>query len=1035
MSFSGTPLGQGRRLDHHTFLNKPNPNHNLRPPNSPPKSNLILTSYACGAPTTIPAKSPPKPHSSTSATSRDSHPAVEEDDVDEPALVRFQRLKQREQVTNSRGPRTITSPPNPTRWSVKDTSVNIAAAFNQAVSTVLEENMPPSTTSSSANDPNASWASGRTAINANLPRSTSVDYEKETQSTNTSRRLAAPPSRLAAPRPNPSRRTLVKTNSVRHVPDSEGEDDGNGEVDEASARGKSPFEQAIDLTKRALAPATFYLRQRLSQEPPELPEHETPTRANGNGNGAGHDSSRSYDYSAEEREFQAAAAQNSNASVKSTGSTTSTARRINPTHRRNRMSVDKKAYKPSVSDLEQSDEDFDDDEKKGRRRRKKKKEPVGGPLTTLPVAGYDKRRKRKSKGGAGEEDEEDGSESDDHISEERHASSHRESQPRGSIPPPSRASVSRASLPRGSLPPQPQDSGYMDFSSMDQAEQGLTSIEEADEEPPLVDGPAFQSFDGPSPSFSIGAMLGKAVYWSARGSKAIGTFFMRLLSAFFFLLGRVLGTALDVIFFQPARWISHTNLAPVRKLATYLFLAACIYAVWFSVRDYPVSQWLPARSAHEGPIYRAPEVPAADIAELSKRLSNLENALSGLSLDTERTRTRQESESRTHVDLMGRLGNLETRVRQESQRAAEVENQVRIAASQGLKAVKEEIHALNSRVQEGAGRRAEGEHASDEEARVKLRSLEERIGSVEGGVKEALELGKSAVKVTAPNAGAAWWNKLASGTAGNSALTIKSTDGQDVTGLISHLVDSAVSRYSKDTIARPDFAMHAAGARVVPSLTSETFEMKPANWRSKVVGLVTGSGFAIGRPPVTALHHELHAGYCWPFAGSEGQLGVMLSHQTFVSDVTIDHVAKEVAFDMRSAPREMELWGMVEGKDNLAKLRERNLEKARRNEEARQVAEEKGLPFEDIEETYPRSLPTFPPYMRIANFTYDIHSPNNIQTFSVPQEIRDLGIDFGMVVLRVRSNWGMDDYTCLYRLRVHGERMGETPLPYPEESS
>jgi SUN domain-containing protein 1/2 len=163
---------------------------------------------------------------------------------------------------------------------------------------------------------------------------------------------------------------------------------------------------------------------------------------------------------------------------------------------------------------------------------------------------------------------------------------------------------------------------------------------------------------------------------------------------------------------------------------------------------------------------------------------------------------------------------------------------------------------------------------------------------------------------------------------------------------------------------------------------------------------------------------------------------VALAAPAYISDVTIDHVAKEVAFDMRSAPREMEVWGMVEGKDNIAKVKAWQGEKAARKAEARRVAKEQGVPFvEDGDVAYPKTLPKSPQYIRIANFTYNIHSPRHIQSFPVDEAIRDLGVDFGIVVLRIKSNWGRDEYTCLYRLRVHGQRMGETPLPYPEESA
>ena len=136
--------------------------------------------------------------------------------------------------------------------------------------------------------------------------------------------------------------------------------------------------------------------------------------------------------------------------------------------------------------------------------------------------------------------------------------------------------------------------------------------------------------------------------------------------------------------------------------------------------------------------------------------------------------------------------------------------------------------------------------------------------------------------------------------------------------------------------------------------------------------------------------------------------------------------------DMRSAPRQMELWGLVEGNDNIEKVQNWRDQRAAR----RQAFEEANQPVPPNladEVAYPRSLPKYPEYIRVANFTYDIHATQHIQTFPVRDEIRELGIDFGVVILLVKSNWGKDEFTCLYRMRVHGERVGEVPLPYPEE--
>ncbi|RPD61173.1 hypothetical protein L226DRAFT_570895 [Lentinus tigrinus ALCF2SS1-7] len=967
MSFSSTPLGQGRRLDHHTFLNKNNPNAAQR--------RAIPTSYSYGAPT-VGSRSPPKP---------DKAPLPQEDDPEEPALVRFARLKQREQTSQAQpsrsvGPRTVASPPHPEKWSVRDTSVNIVSAITQAatsnsfdISAANSSNASGSNTSyatanNTAMNPNEAWASG-IRKQPMVPRSTSVEYEKETQST-INRRLAPPPNRLS--QQARVARPVSKTASVRHVPDSEGEE----EV-QPNGRAKTPLEQGYDFVRRVI-PATFLLRER-SQEP---------ENSFANGNESARDQS-SYDYSAEEREFQAG-----------NGSQKPTSRRNVAQHRKNRMSTDNKAYRPTMSDLEESDEDFEEDGKRTRRK-KKKTGPAGGPLTTLPVAGYDKRKKKK-KGARGEngaaEDEEEGSSVEDEQASEQRSQ-------RGTTPFQRAPSIARGSVPplarQVSVPPTQYDSSGLNHST--DLEGGALS--ELEEIPPQIDG----AFPPTKNSFSVGATLGRVVHELAR---AITWFFRTLVSI-----------------------ITSIPLALVRlKLHKYALAGISIWLAWRALNSGMLDlSKIPIPRGH-APVYHAPEIPAADLAALSARLQTLEKAFASLSLDSERSRLYIEGDAKHRQDVFGRIGSLETRVQKESIRAQDAESKFRASTSDGINAVKKEITQLSSQLQQlrdaDARRPSIG---SDDEARAKLKALEERVGTVEGGVKEAMELGKNAIKAGVVTGKIAhWWENVASGK--TKGVTIKSSDGQDVTALIDQLVNRAVMRTSKDTLARVDFALHSGGARIIPSLTSETLEVRPGSLTGQLKGLLTGgNGYAIGRPPVTALHHEIHTGHCWPFGGEQGQLGVALAAPVYITDVTIDHVAKEVAMDMRSAPRQMELWGMVEGRDNVAKLREWR----ERQAEKREAAESAGqsLPPSPLDVPYPRTLPRNPEYVRVANFTYDIHASANIQTFPVHEEIKELGIDFGVVVLLVKSNWGKDEFTCLYRMRVHGERMGEVPLPYPEESA
>lgn len=282
------------------------------------------------------------------------------EDPDEPALVRFAKRKQQSAAQNI----------DPQRWNVKDTSVQIANAFHQAATT--ENPMPPP----APTNPNDAWVTGATR-RTNLPRSTSVEYEKETQSTAT-RRLNPPPTNRLPPR-----RPISKTGSTNLVPDSE--DDAPPPT---YTRGKSPFEHVTD-TVRSLVKPVVSIHMK-----PRSPEREQ--------------SMASYDYASEEREYR------------NELSTPQQPQKRSSAPKRNRISSDNKAYKPTASDLEESDEDFLDGDRK-RRRRKKRNDSVGGPLTTLPVAGYDKKRRRK-KNSKGEyvEDEEEASETDEQSKVSEH---------------------------------------------------------------------------------------------------------------------------------------------------------------------------------------------------------------------------------------------------------------------------------------------------------------------------------------------------------------------------------------------------------------------------------------------------------------------------------------------------------------------------------------------------------------------------------------------------------------------------------------
>ncbi|KAJ8468876.1 hypothetical protein ONZ45_g17083 [Pleurotus djamor] len=852
MSFSSTPLGQGRRLDHSTFLGK----------------NTI------------------HPHRSA--------------------------------------PKIITSPPrSPEKF--KDTTVNVATAFTQAV--LQSESM----------NPNDSWASGASASYRNIPRSTSVEYEKETQNTG-SRRLAPPPRRTFGPQR--TTKPLSKSGSVNSnvAPDSEQDDDQTRLENRSYQRGKSPLVEAVNgLYNKSVS---FVMRARGT-------DAETTTNLNGQ------PENTSYSYEQEEAQYEASQP------------TTSTATRKPLAHRRKTMSVDNKAYKPSQSDLEQSDSDYDGDDGRRRRRKSKKGGPNGGPLTSLPVAQYDKKKRRRSKGGKGDVEGDEDSAGDD--VEEHNSQSN--------------------SIRRSSVPPQ----ALVDDDSMDFAEQGLTSIPEGDEDleigqsskesellsPHVLSDSSRRSRSAtPRPaakSFSIGAFLGGLV--NRLASIVIG---------FFYFSGKLTGLVLRTI--MP---FSHSG--PQRYLSIGLVLCLGWY---FALLPTSIHPYLPVWNTPNRTLV-PPVAPPADFAEISARLQAIEAAYVKLSASQDqlrndgiRSRDEFSGNIRSFSGDIGRvssdLGKLKSQIGTLDGRLGTVDSSVGTLSVQigslggDLSKLGRQLGSLggqlstlegrveNDRANKGTGPSANtgevaairkdvaslgdrlrgmadivdkleslGKHQGDhqrmsEEVYTQIRTFEERLSSVEGNVKDSLEQAKSPQDGSKP-----WWSKFPISKTGSS-LTIKTADGQDVSSLLSELVSSIVIGYfAKDILGKPDYAMYSAGARVLPSFTSDTYEIKPSTLRGSIYGLFTGSGYAVGRPPVTALHPEIHNGHCWPFAGTEGSLGVALNGPVVIEEFVVEHVPQDVAYDLRSAPREMEVWGLVEGFDNLKRF-------AAWREERRQQKEAEG---------------------------------------------------------------------------------------------
>ena len=219
---------------------------------------------------------------------------------------------------------------------------------------------------------------------------------------------------------------------------------------------------------------------------------------------------------------------------------------------------------------------------------------------------------------------------------------------------------------------------------------------------------------------------------------------------------------------------------------------------------------------------------------------------------------------------------------------------------------------------------------------------------------------------------------------------------------LQQLVQRAIVQVSKDLIGRRDFALYSSGGSVVHVLTTSVEDANSTQSTGQNPPEPIAPGTNRINLPELALSDDLHMDHCWRLHDRSGQLGIMLSEMILVTHVTIDHLARDMTSDISTAPRRMILWGVIDGQDNMDKV------------EALVNASDRGSLGPPITAGYT--------YIHLQSFSYDIHAPFHIQTFHVAESVVALGLDIGLLVLEVLDNWGGPS-TCLYRVRVHGERV------------
>ncbi|CAO3644247.1 unnamed protein product [Cunninghamella blakesleeana] len=223
--------------------------------------------------------------------------------------------------------------------------------------------------------------------------------------------------------------------------------------------------------------------------------------------------------------------------------------------------------------------------------------------------------------------------------------------------------------------------------------------------------------------------------------------------------------------------------------------------------------------------------------------------------------------------------------------------------------------------------------------------------------------------------------------------------------VIHGLIDTSLQHYHQDVLNLPDYALALRGGRILPGYTSPTFIKGAKGYFSKWWLKRT----RMHPSPLLAITpNAYYAGHCWPMDGDQGSLGIHLSEPISITNVTLEYPSQNVLnYKMSSAPREMELWGLK--KINGYSLISKDKKKMNIHDQLKKLNQ----PFENHQQKEDHMNAIY-----LGSFIYDIkQSPSSIQTFQLDHTNHPI---FEGAVLRVLSNWGNEDHTCIYRIRIHG---------------
>ncbi|XP_044759449.1 sun domain-containing protein 1-like isoform X2 [Coccinella septempunctata] len=214
----------------------------------------------------------------------------------------------------------------------------------------------------------------------------------------------------------------------------------------------------------------------------------------------------------------------------------------------------------------------------------------------------------------------------------------------------------------------------------------------------------------------------------------------------------------------------------------------------------------------------------------------------------------------------------------------------------------------------------------------------------------------------------------------NFEFNLKHTEGQVSQGspsvnisehTVRQIVRDTLKIYDADKTGLVDYAMEAMGAQVITTRCTESYHAGTA-----VVSVFGLPLWYLTASPRTVITPGINPGKCWAFQNFPGLIVIKLMAPIRIEAFSYEHVSRLLVPDGKidSAPRDIEFYGLEDENDKNG--------------------------------------------VKIGSYRYD-YNGESLQFF--PSQNSDSVFQY--VEIRIISNHGNPNYTCLYRFRVHGNKI------------